>query len=80
MHARSQVELVLSKGYVVLLAAGLFALIVLLSTIAFSAFYSREDWSALDAFYFTIVRRAHTPHHGANPHDRARPRPAHSRC
>jgi hypothetical protein len=53
--AAVKVELVLSKGYVVLLATAIFFAIVGLSTLAFSAFYEREAWSALDAFYFTIV-------------------------
>ena len=51
----AKVDLVLSKGYVVLIASGLFLLTVALSTLAFSAFYKLEEWSALDAFYFTIV-------------------------
>jgi len=50
-----QLEQALTKGYVVFIAAALLALFVLGSTIIFSAFYSRESWSALDAFYFTIV-------------------------
>ena len=54
--AAMKVEHVLSKGYVVVLALGIFAVFVLLSTVAFSAFYvAHESWSALDAFYFTIV-------------------------
>jgi voltage-gated potassium channel len=48
-------ELVLSKGYVVLLAAATFGVIVALSTLVYGVFYEREDWSPLDALYFTIV-------------------------
>ena len=53
--AAVKVELVLSKGYVVILASAIFLAIVLVSTVSFSLFYEREQWSALDAFYFTIV-------------------------
>ena len=38
-----------------LLAGGLFIVVVGVSTLAFSAFYLREQWSVLDALYFTIV-------------------------
>ena len=53
--AALKVELVLSKGYVVLFASAIFVAIVGLATLAFSAFYAAEDWSGLDDFYFTIV-------------------------
>ena len=36
-------------------SAAFFACIVALATLVFSAFYTAEQWSALDAFYFTIV-------------------------
>lgn len=39
----------------VLIAGAIFLLIVALATLTFSAFYEAEEWSALDAFYFTIV-------------------------
>ena len=53
--AAAKVEMMLSKGYVVLLALGIFVVAVSLSTVIFSAFYEAEEWSSLDAFYFTIV-------------------------
>ena len=55
--ASARVEAMLSKGYTVLLAAGLFTLFVAFSTLVFAALYAETNgaWSHLDAFYFTIV-------------------------
>ena len=53
--AAVRLELALSQGYVALFASAIFILIVGLATISFSAFYQAEDWSAVDAFYFTFV-------------------------
>lgn len=53
--AAAKIETMLSKGYVVLLALGIFFFVVTLSTIIFGSFYEAESWTPLDAFYFTVV-------------------------
>ena len=53
--ASVRVEQVLSKGYVVVFAFLIFVVVVAFSTLCFSAFYQAEDWTVLDAFYFTVV-------------------------
>ena len=63
--AAEQLEQALTKGYVVFIAAALLALFIVGSTIIFSAFYSRESWSARSYMHacthsFRTCARVHT--------------------